>query len=385
MRIAIDARFLTHPQKGGFKTYSENLIRALAAVDQENEYLLYVDRPLDPQGLWPDRPNFRYRVVDAGLPLVGMPWREQVGLARQAARDRLDLFHAPSLTAPIYLGCPLIVTIHDVIWLFPEKFAQQAPRSVGRKVMEWYYRFVPRLAVRRARLILTVSHAAKATIVQHLGLTGERVVVTQEAASDLFRQVEDVQALARIRQKYGLAACFILGIGSADPRKNLATLVQAYAALPAQLREQYQLVIVWTHSFLAAELAEQIERLGLTQRVRFLEQVSNEDLVLLYNAASLFVFPSRYEGFGLPPLEAMACGTPVVAANNSSLPEIVGDAALLTSAEEATPMAKLMAGLLTDERLRMDLVQKGLKQAASFSWEKCAQQTLAAYRQAIVN
>jgi glycosyltransferase involved in cell wall biosynthesis len=380
MRIGIDARFLTHPQPGGFKTYTQNLTMALAEVDAENEYVLYIDRPPDQDTRLPDRPNFATRIVPGSLPLLGMPWREQVGLSRQAARDKLDLLHSPSLTAPLRLACPSVVTIHDMIWFFAEKFSRHTPSFGKRKLMEWYYRFVPQFAVRNASAILTVSHAAKESIVQHLGLSPDQVFVTHEAASPIYRRVDDLEKIEAVRRKYHLASDFVLAIGSADPRKNVAALVRACTLLPTLLQERYQLAIVWTHHLLAPGMAEQIKASGINSQVRFLEGVSDEELVLLYNAASLFVFPSLYEGFGLPPLEAMACGTPVVAANNSSIPEIVGDAALLFDAKDTEAMACVIAQVLADGALQAGLIEKGLKRAASFSWAKCARETVAVYR-----
>jgi glycosyltransferase involved in cell wall biosynthesis len=271
-----------------------------------------------------------------------------------------------------------------MIWFFPERFSNGKPWSAQRKFMEWYYRLVPQLAVRHASAIITVSQAARESIIQHLGVEADKVWVTYEAPSHIYRPVDDAHQIEAVRQKYELASEFILAIGSADPRKNITTLVQAYALLPTTLRERYKLVIVWTHHFLATELANQVEQLGLTTRARFLKQVANEDLVLLYNAASLFVFPSLYEGFGLPPLEAMACGTPVVAANNSSIPEIVGDAALLVEAEDTEGLADMMAHVLTRETVQTSLAEKGLKQAARFSWEKCARQTMAGYHKSLL-
>lgn len=385
MRIAIDARFLTHPQVGGFKTYSENLITALARIDTKNEYILYLDRPSEAHTKLPSQPNFISKIVPGLWPIIGMPWREQVSLARQVARDKVDLLHSPSLTAPLRLGCPLVVTIHDMIWLFPEKFSRAKSASIQRKMMEWYYRFVPKSAVQQASTVLTVSQAAKESIVQHLGISPEHVWVTHEAANHIYRPVDDKTQIEAIRSKYHLSSEFILAIGSADPRKNMTRLVQAYALLPTTVRERYKLVIVWTHHLLAADLADQIKELGLDNQVQFVKQVSNEDLVLLYNAASLFVFPSLYEGFGLPLLEAMACGTPVVAANNSSIPEIVGDAALLFEAEDINTMADVMTRVLTDQTQLESLAQKGLERASGFSWEKCARQTLAGYQQALLN
>jgi glycosyltransferase involved in cell wall biosynthesis len=383
MRIGFDARFLTHPQAGGFKTYSQNLVAALAAVDSENEYILYLDREPNGDAPLPKRPNFLPRIVPGSAPLVGMVYREQIGLARQAARDKLDLLHAPSLTAPLRLDCPLVVTIHDMIWYSPAKFANGKAVFGRRKLMEWYYRVVPKTAAHRAAGVITVSRAAKESIVQSLGLAPDRVFVTHEAAAAIYKRLDNPKQLEPIRQKYSLASDFILAIGSADPRKNIDTLVQAYASLPEFLKERFQLVIVWTHSLLAEELAARVEALGLKGRVRFLQRVSNEDLVLLYNVASLFVFPSRYEGFGLPILEAMACGTPVVAANNTSIPEIVGDAALLIDAEDVATMAELMTKVLVDDALKQVLIDKGLKRAVGFSWEKCGRETLEVYRRVL--
>jgi len=170
-----------------------------------------------------------------------------------------------------------------------------------------------------------------------------------------------------------------LAIGSADPRKNLNSLVLAYAELPPDLQEQYQLVIVWTHTFLSDEMEQLVYSADLQDRVQFLQGVGDEDLVCLYNAASLFAFPSLYEGFGLPPLEAMACGTPVVAANNSSIPEVVGDAAVLFNAEDVAAMANAIVRVLVDECLQASMIEKGFRRSSSFSWTKCARDTLRVY------
>jgi len=379
MKIGIDARFLTHAQKGGFKTYSENLINALAEVDVENEYILYLDRPPCATTILPHSPNVAHRVIPGGLPTVGAFWREQVGLAYQATRDHLDLFHAPNLTAPLFLSCPLVLTMHDMIWFHPEQFSQHSPRSPKRRLMAWYYRVVPRLAAKRAALLITVSAAARSSIVENLHIPQEQIVVTHEAASPIYRPLCDEEQLKALRRKYQLDQPFILALGSADPRKNITTLLYAFALLPPTLRQRCQLVIAWAHNALMAEFTAQVQQLGLNNTVRFLANVSNDDLVALYNAAALFAFPSLCEGFGLPLLEAMACGAPVVAADNSSIPEVVGEAALLFPAEDAALLAFCMEQVLTKPELAADLRAKGLQRAAGFSWQSCAQQTVAAY------
>ncbi len=379
MRIGMDARFLTHPQSGGFKTYTENLISALAKVDLENEYVLYTDRAYGDLISSLDNSNFHGRVVSGETPFIGVPWREQVGLVRQAARDRVDIFHSPCLTAPLNLSCPLVITIHDMIWAFPEKFSRSESLSVKRRLMEWYNRMIPAYSSMRAEAIITVSYAARESIMGHLKLKNDRLFVTHEAPNPLFKRINDGSLVESVQRKYSLRSNFILAIGSADPRKNISRLVQAYSLLTKELRDQYQLVIVWTHSFLAGEVSEKVEKLHLAGRVRFLKNVPNDDLVVLYNIASLFVFPSLYEGFGLPLLEAMACGAPVIAANNSSIPEIVGDAALLFDAQDVNGVFSAMNRVLTDKTVKMRLQKEGLKRSAQFSWNECGRETIAVY------
>ncbi len=382
MRIGIDARFLTHPQKGGFKTYTENLVTALACVDDRNQYILYLDREPDQNTKLPQRPNFSHKILKQ-LPGIGMPWREQVGISLQAARDRIDLLHSPCLTAPLTHVCPLVMTIHDTIWLFPQKYSRSDTFSLQWKLMEWYQITIPRLASRHASAILTVSQLSKDDIVRHLGIDPAFIHVTHGAVSSFFQPVDDPEQAVSLRTKYGLYSKYILGIGSADPRKNIETLVNSYALLPESLRTEYHLAIVWTAPVLAESISKRIQDLGIGRFVHFLHQVPNEDLVFLYNEASLFIFPSLYEGFGLPVLEAMACGTPVVAANTSSIPEVAGDAALLVEARDTHAIAEAMAQVLSDGKLASEMVQKGLKRNSMFSWEKCARETLMVYSQTL--
>jgi len=380
MKIGIDARFLTHPQPGGFKTYTESLISALARVDTTNEYFLYTDRPYGDLIGSLNNPNFHGRVVSSELPFVGVPWREQVMLAGYAKKDQVDIFHSPCLTAPLNLDCPLVITVHDMIWAFPEKFSRSGSLSVKRRLMEWYNRMIPTYSSKRADAVITVSHAARESIMEHLKLKDGRLFVTHEAPNPFFKRIEDVQRIESVQQKYNLPQKFVLAIGSADPRKNISRLVDAYALLPTELKNIYHLAIVWTHSFLADELSDQIEKLQLTNNIHFLKSVPNDDLVVLYSITSLFAFPSLYEGFGLPPLEAMACGAPVVAADNSSIPEIVGEAALLFDSQDVEEMSSVMKRILNNDPLRLSLSQKGIERATSFSWDKCARETMAVYQ-----
>lgn len=379
MRIGIDARFLTHPQAGGFKTYTEQLIRALVEVDPLNEYILYVDRLPDRATTLPTASNTIIKVVPGTAPLIGMPWREQVGLSIHARRDRVDIFHSLCLTAPLSISCPLVVTIHDVIWM--NSHPRHHSRSSGKRtLMDRYYRLVPRFAAQRAAAVITVSFDARNAVLRALNISEERVFVTYEAAASVYGLIDRETARDTVQRRFGLKKNFILALGSTDPRKNIRNLLHAYALLPDEQRSTYELVIVWTSPLLAESIATEAHTLGVNDRLRFLYRVSNEDLVALYNAASLFVFPSRHEGFGLPLLEAMACGAPVVAANNSSIPEVVGDAALLVNAEDPRDIAQKMSRVLEDRNLAHSLSQAGIRRSATFSWKRCARETIEIYQ-----
>lgn len=380
LRIGVDARFLTHPQLGGFKTYTTGLIEALTSVDRRNQYVLYVDRPVDAEALALFGPNVTVVNVPEVMPIVGMAWREQVSLVRRATQDRLDVFHAPTLSAPLRLPCPLIVTVHDMLWRGHEASLSHHQLSLRRRAMHSYYRRVPAHAVKRAAVIITVSEASKRAILEQLGVEPSRVVVTLEAAGQHFTRVNDADQVAATRARWGLSQEYVLALGSADPRKNLSTLLLAYKGLAPAIRDRVMLALVLAHPRLSSVLHEQAAALGLEHRVKFLENVNDPALASLYSSCSAFVFPSLTEGFGLPLLEAMTCGAPVIAANNSSIPEVTGSAALLFDGPNHVELSQRLAELLTDEPLRRSLSDRGIERAREFSWEKCARETISCYR-----
>lgn len=384
MRIGIDARFLTHPQKGGFKSYTENLIRSILDLDQENEYILYLDRDLPSVVNDFEKSNITARIVPGSHPGYGMILREQHLLPQQAIKDKLDVFHAPCLTSPLMMNIPLVVTLHDMIWYYPTKYSKDGHRLGKRKLMEWYYRIIPRLSARKATAIITVSNASKQSIARYLKIPERRLFVTYEAPANVFRPINKMGAIESVRNKYNLGSKYILGLGSADPRKNINALVRAYAMLPISLRGQYQLAIIWNHKSLEFSSSVEAEKAGIFDQLRFLENVNDDDLATLYGLATVFVFPSLEEGFGLPPLEAMACGAAVLAANNSSIPEIVGNAALMFDANYPSELADLLAKVLSDSELRNEMREMSIQRAGDFSWRKCAHETIEVYKQAMI-
>ncbi len=191
MRIGIDARFLTHPQMGGFKTYTENLIMAISEIDKENEYVLYLDRQPAPTAPIPRQSNFTTSIITGDRQFYGMAWREQYALPRRIKKDHLDLFHAPCLTAPVVLGLPLVVTIHDMIWYYPDRYSPKRPAFGKRGFMRWYYRTIPRIATLKAQAVITVSGAAKRSILQYMQISDDQIFITHEAANSLYRPLDD--------------------------------------------------------------------------------------------------------------------------------------------------------------------------------------------------
>jgi glycosyltransferase involved in cell wall biosynthesis len=381
MKIGIDARFLTHPQRGGFKTYTVNLIEALSRIDRVNEYIIYLDRKPEEATKLPKQSNFSYLTLASTLGSFGMITREQISLPRQGVKDRLDVLHSPCLTAPIFTKIPFIVTIHDMIWHYPTRYTGSELKINKRKLMEWYYRVVTLLAVKRAKAVITISNASRKSLIDYLHIPEELIFITLEASNPIFHPIENTSSIINlIFTKFGLQRRFILGLGSADPRKNISSLIKAYAMLPEDVRNEVHLVIVWNHPGLKSDAHLLTHRLSISHQVQFLTGISDEDLLLLYNAAIMFVFPSLEEGFGLPPLEAMACGTPVLAANNSSIPEVTGDAALLFDAQDVNFLSNLLLKVLQDETTRWKLKELGLSRAREFSWDKCAWETLDVYK-----
>jgi glycosyltransferase involved in cell wall biosynthesis len=259
--------------------------------------------------------------------------------------------------------------------------------------------------VLRADAILAISHSTKHDLMTLLGVPSEKITVTHLAPDPSFRPVTDESRLAQARSAYGLAGQFILFVGTIEPRKNLVTLLKAFSMLLRTIRNEenaipssgsrqpegadserqlrppaVQLAIAGRKGWLHQEVFDVADDLNLSDSVRFLGGVNAADLPALYSAARLLVMPSLYEGFGLPVLESMACGTAVVCSNTSSLPEVAGDAALLVAPDDAPGLADAMRRILTDDSLRGDLIQRGLRRAAQFSWTTTAQQTLAVYR-----
>ena len=359
MRIGVNAFFLERPETGSGQ-YTRHLLEALAKVEPANEYILF----------GPAIRDSRFAIRN-----LHKLWFEQVSFPR-ACRG-LDLAHVPYFASPLFPTTPTVVTIHDLIPLI-------LPAYRGSLLVRAYTRLVA-AAARRADAVIADSQASKRDIVRLLGIPSHRVHVVYLAADEKFGPVKDAALMEAVRRKYGLPDRYILYLGGFDCRKNVATLLQAFAHLrrPADLKLAIAGKLPERDTPFFPHPRRLAEELGLEERVAFIGWVAEEDKPALYTGAVAFVFPSLYEGFGLPVLEAMACGTPVVASDRASLPEVVGQGGLLVDPTDVDDLAAAMERLLTDEGLRAELGERALAQAAKFRWEKTARETLAVYRKAI--
>ncbi len=366
MRVAIDARKL---HDFGIGTYIRNLLRHLARIDRESEFVL-LTAAADlgvAEGLGP---NFR-TVLE---PSPNYSIREQIHVPWVLRRERPDVFHAPHYILPTAVGCRSVVTIHDCIHLM---FPQYLPNRVAYAYARWSMWN----ATRKADRILTVSEASKRDILHFFNVPPDKIEVVPNAIDERFWNIPTEEEIARVRERYQLAHRFVLYVGNIKPHKNLVRLIEAFNGL-RQLPgfDDVKLLIIGDEISKLPALRRAVHSHKLHKQVRFLGYLSDDSLAILYRLASVFVFPSLYEGFGLPPLEAMACGAPVVTSNVSSLPEVAGDAAVLVDPQQVESIVEGMRRVLADPELAQDMRKKGLVRAREFSWERSVARTHDIYR-----
>lgn len=368
MRIVIDARKL---HDFGIGTYIRNLVTELGVIDHESEYVL-LTRPEDAAAVAGAGRNFRVAIETSRPYSLGEQWR----IPRAAARARAQLLHEPHYVLPPLTRCRTVVTIHDCIHLrFPEYLPSRAAFAYAHTMI--------RLAARKADRVLTVSDASKRDILHYTGVAPEKVVVVPNGLDARFAAVPDAEAVDRVRQRFQLDHPFVLYVGNIKPHKNLERLIAAFASMRADGPDGLKLVVIGDETSRHPGLRQAVHRHRLDKHVRFLGFQPAATLVTFYRLARAFVFPSLYEGFGLPPLEAMANDTPVVTSNVSSLPEVAGDAALLVDPYDVASIADGIRRAVTDEALRHDLIARGRLRAREFSWARAAADTLAVYREVV--
>jgi glycosyltransferase involved in cell wall biosynthesis len=368
--IAFDATSAP-ARPAGAGRYTISLIKALTRVDQEHDYLIYA-REHSLLAFADLGPNAT--IVKAG-PLSRArryAW-EQTALPLDLRRRGARLLHSPHHTTPLVSPCPRVVTVHDVtFFLIPERY------PLTRRL---FFQAATYLSTKRAKAILVPSHSAATDLRVVLHPSAAKVHITYEGVDPAFRPIDATES-ARVCGRHGLLPGYLFSLGTLEPGKNRSTLLRALRRLRDEGRD-LQLAIAGQRGWGDEAMEGELSRLGLRAHVRFTGYVPETDLPALYSAASVFVFPSLHEGFGLPALEALACGTPVVTSNRSALPEVVGDAALVVDPEDSDAISAAITRLLDEPDLSLLLRQAGLERAATFTWEACARATLKVYREVL--
>lgn len=368
MRIAIDASTIS--TQGGPRTYVLGLLDALLRIDHDNDYVVFYN---DPSHLG-RFPGAKEIVLSGKTPLARL-WREHVALPLACRSERIDLLHCPKSAIPYFSPCPTVVTLHDLIPLKhpeTEKFAAQM-----------YWRLQIPIAARRSSFIITDSEHARREILADFALPQDKVRAIMLGFDPLMSTPRSEATGKNILAKYGLPADYLLYVGTIQPRKNLDTLIQAFNSLKQTGAVEKKLVIVGRKGWLYEQLFADIKAMNLESDVIFTGFVPDEELSYIYDHAAVFVYLSFFEGFGLPPLEAMACGVPVITSNTTSLPEVVGDAGITVTPADVSAVAAAINKVLSDPEMAARMQTAGRARARLFSWEAAARETVEIYRETV--
>lgn len=367
LRIGFDARTIDW---SGIGTYSRNLLEQFGKEEAASDGVeLVVFCPDQKRESVPA--GKRFSLVSANVDPRSHSGRAV--FARIVEGSGVDLLHVPSHFAPVPVNVPLVATVHDVIPLI-------YPRTVRNPAARVRYRRQLDRTLKAARFIITVSQISLSTLTAFTGVEASRVRVIHNGVSGQFRPVEDEGEIEAVRRRYGLPEFFGLWVGDFRPNKNLEFLVSSWAAVEEALESPLALAMAGAQEGEFRKIVREVERRGLKDRVVFPGFIRDVDLAAVYSAAKVFVFPSLYEGFGLPPLESMACGTPCVVSNSSALPEVMGRAAMMFNPTSSEQLVDCVRRVLTEPELNGNLRREGLRQSAIFSWERAAAETLEVYR-----
>jgi glycosyltransferase involved in cell wall biosynthesis len=368
MRIGIDATPLP-PQPVGAGNYIIQLIRALTQAQFDDQLVIFA-QPYGPELInLPAKEMIEWHIVEEMSPGKRLVW-EQTQFSGLIHRSRIDLLHSLHYTKPIRLPCASVVTFHDMTFFFYPQLHTQTKR--------WFFPVAMRISARQADGIITVSKSTRKDAIQLLGIDPGKIFATQLGVDPMFRVIEGEAALRDIAAKYGLPKKFMLYLGTIEPRKNLPTLIEAFNMLVEKGLQQ-KLVLAGKFGWMYEEVLTLVRDYGLKDHIIFPGYVEQDDLPMVYNLASLFVYPTIYEGFGLPVLEAMACGVPVVTSDIASLPEIVGEAGLLVLPGDVNALFEAILQVMNDEELRTNLRRAGIQRAKNFRWERTAELTQQVY------
>jgi glycosyltransferase involved in cell wall biosynthesis len=370
MRIGIEAQRIFRPKKHGMDVVAIELIKNLQQLDHKNEYVIFSRKGVDDNTIV-ETSNF---VLDKFSALTYVDW-EQFQLPGKLKSRKIDLLHCTANTAPLKCSMPLLLTLHDIIYLENVDFKGTAYQNLGNLYRRW---LVPKI-VNKASLILTVSEFEKQNILERLPSTEGKVQVLYNGVSPQFNNSFSQTQVEELRIAFNLPAQFVMFLGNTAPKKNTLYVIKAYVDLCLKHENKIPLVLLDYKKELVIRILEELKQPGLIDMFIFPGYVPHHKIPLVYNAATLFLYPSLRESFGLPILEAMACGTPVITSSTSSMPEIAGDAALLVDPYKPAELTAAMHKALTNNNLLADLKERGLKRASCFTWKASAEKLLQIY------
>jgi glycosyltransferase involved in cell wall biosynthesis len=370
LRIGIEVQRIFREKKHGMEVVALELIRELQKLDTFNEYILYARKDVDEKCL-SETANFKIRSLSARSYFT---W-EQFTLPGAVKEDRLDFLHSTCNTSALRLPVPMMLTLHDIIYLEKTDFKGTAYQNFGNL----YRKFVVPKIVDKSKLIITVSNYEREVILNRLNLPEEKVMVIYNAVSPKFNTSYPSEQLDRFRKDHHLPGDFILFLGNTAPKKNTVNVIKAYIEYKEAIPEGLPLVILDYDKKLVFELLAKLGKQQFEKDFIFPGYIASEEMPLLYNISRLFLYPSLRESFGLPLLEAMACGVPVITSNTSSMPEIASDAALFVDPLDYQQIKDRIIEVLNDKELESQLKEKGLKRAANFTWKSSAAQLLSVY------
>lgn len=369
MRIGIEAQRIFRPKKHGMDVVAIELIKNLQEIDNRNEYTIFGREGVN--DIIPETSNFH---IDAFSAFSYADW-EQINLVRKIKKKKPDLLYCTANTAPLFLDIPLIITLHDIIYLEQVDFKGTAYQNLGNL----YRRFIVPKIVKKAALVLTVSEFEKENIIRRLNVPEEKVQVIYNGVGPQFTTNYSSQEIEEFRSRHNLPEQFIMFLGNTAPKKNTKNVIKAYVEFCLQHKEAVPLVLLDYKKELVIKILEELKQLPLLPQFVFPGYVPYRQIPLMYNAATLFLYPSLRESFGLPILEAMACGVPVITSNTSSMPEVAGNAAALVDPFDFKDLADALARVLLNKEVRDRYIEKGLQRAKEFTWRNSAEKLLRIY------
>ena len=376
MRIAIEGQRLFREKKHGMDFVALELIKNLMKIDKENEYFVFVAP--DKDKCLHNTTNFKIIELEGG----SYPMWEQIALPKAVKEYGCELLQCTSNTAPIYSPVPFIVILHDIIYMESVALFRKG-YSWYQKIGNMYRRFVVPRILKKAAKVITVSNFERNRIKEFFQLKEEKIVAIYNGVGEHFMQIEDQEYLEHIKEKYSLPEHYFFFLGNTDPKKNTKGVLKAYSAYVKKQGKDIKLLMLDYDEVELLSLLQEIGDSQLREQIYLAGYVNNQDLPAIYNMADLFLYPSLRESFGIPMLEAMACGTPVVTSNTSSMPEVSGDAALIVDPYNPEEITSAILDLMKDSEKKNRLIQKGLLRAKAFSWREMAKENVKLYNEVL--